>query len=384
MASVHKIPSKPNWICFFTDREGKRRCKSTRTNIKREAVRVCGKIQELEDKARSGRLTPERARRVIETTVADILESLGSPLEQKTVKAHFESWQKVFAAEVAPGTFERYQGVVTQFLAFLGGQVNRDLSTLTTADIERYRDKLISRVAPRTVNLHLKVLRIALERAVKQHVFDKNPARLIDNVNTDDHHERRAFSLDELRKILTVAGEEWRTVILTAVYTGLRLSDIVNLTWLNVNLQTGEITLAEQKTGKIRTLPIAKPLVRHLEGIPAGDNPKAPLCPGLCGKAPSWLSNQFGELLATAGLATSRIDHRKKKSGRGARRHLSELSFHSLRHTSTSLLKNAGVSDVVARDLIGHESASVSRIYTHIEESVKRAALDKLPDLVKD
>ncbi|MGH7968380.1 MAG: phage integrase N-terminal SAM-like domain-containing protein, partial [Limisphaerales bacterium] len=95
------------------------------------------------------------------------MESLGSPLEQKTVRAHFESWQKAFSAEAAPTTFERYRGVITQFLDFLGSNANRDLSSLTVRLVEQYRDDLISRVAPRTVNLHLKVLRIALEKAVK-------------------------------------------------------------------------------------------------------------------------------------------------------------------------------------------------------------------------
>ena len=51
-------------------------------------------------------------------------------------------------------------------------------------------------------------------------------------------------------------------------------------------------------------------------------------------------------------------------------------------HTATSLLKNAGVSDVVARDIVGHESEAVSRNYTHIDAETKRAALDKLPELL--
>jgi hypothetical protein len=46
-----------------------------------------------------------------------------------------------------------------------------------------------------------------------------------------------------------------------------------------------------------------------------------------------------------------------------------------------SLLKNAGVSDAVARDIAGHESVEVSARYTHIEPAVKREALAKLPTL---
>jgi integrase len=54
-----------------------------------------------------------------------------------------------------------------------------------------------------------------------------------------------------------------------------------------------------------------------------------------------------------------------------------------LRHTATSLLKNAGVSDVIARDIIGHDSAAVSANYTHIDQETKRVALDKLPDVTQ-
>jgi hypothetical protein len=45
------------------------------------------------------------------------------------------------------------------------------------------------------------------------------------------------------------------------------------------------------------------------------------------------------------------------------------------------LLKAGGVSDAVAREIIGHESAAVSRTYSHIDAATLRAALDKLPDL---
>ena len=48
----------------------------------------------------------------------------------------------------------------------------------------------------------------------------------------------------------------------------------------------------------------------------------------------------------------------------------------------TSLLKNAGVSEAVAMDIIGHDSKAISQHYTHIEQNAKRAALSKLPDLI--
>lgn len=66
---------------------------------------------------------------------------------------------------------------------------------------------------------------------------------------------------------------------------------------------------------------------------------------------------------------------------RDGRRKISEISFHALRHTATSLLKNAGVAPAVVQDKIGHDSAAISTNYTHIEGDAKRAALEKMPDI---
>jgi integrase len=85
--------------------------------------------------------------------------------------------------------------------------------------------------------------------------------------------------------------------------------------------------------------------------------------------------------LVRAGLAEARTNKSTGK-GRNTKRQHNELSFHCLRHTATSWLKNAGVSDSVARELMGHESAAVSRRYTHLEDQVLRAAVDKMPDVL--
>src|ERR1035438_406306 len=139
MGSVHKLPHKPNWIAFYYDRNGKRRCKSTLTTNRREAERVCARIQELEDRARTGRLTEDRARKVIETTVAEIMESIGAPVERKSVRQHFDSWLKAFEAERAIGTFVRYKGIADQFLGFLGARASASLAALGSDDVEKYR-----------------------------------------------------------------------------------------------------------------------------------------------------------------------------------------------------------------------------------------------------
>jgi integrase len=354
---------------------------SVHTADRREAERICNEIQKIEDKARSGRLTPDRARKVIESTVADIMESFGTPIQQVTIREHFTKWIKSREAECSPGTSTRYKGIVDNFLLFLGPKASRPLPALQSSDIDDYRQSLIGNVSNSTVNTHLKVLRVCLEKAVKQNIFDKNPARMVDNLDRSDRHRRRPFTLDELRKIIAVASDDWRTAIYFGLYTGMRLSDVCNLTWANLDLQRREMTVETQKTKRVQNLPLARPLLAHVEKLPTSDDPEAPLAPSLFGVTETLLSNQFYELLASVGLVPSRKDHRKQGKGRGVRRRQSEITFHSLRHTATSLLKNAGVSNAITQDIIGHESEAISRNYTHIETDTKRAALDKMPDL---
>jgi integrase len=133
------------------------------------------------------------------------------------------------------------------------------------------------------------------------------------------------------------------------------------------------------------SVPLASPLFQYIQTIPAGDNPSDPLFPAAYEIATrphdaGQLSQQFYAVLVAAGMAKER-SHEETGAGRPERRTVNEISFHFLRHTATSLLKNAGVSSAVAMDIIGHDSEAISRHYTHIESETKRSALNKLPKL---
>jgi integrase len=73
------------------------------------------------------------------------------------------------------------------------------------------------------------------------------------------------------------------------------------------------------------------------------------------------LSSQFTEILVAAGLWKAR-NHQGRGIGRGAKREGTYVSFHSLRHTAVSLLKDAGIPDPVVMALVGHALAHRDRI----------------------
>ena len=93
----------------------------------------------------------------------------------------------------------------------------------------------------------------------------------------------------------------------------------------------------------------------------------------------------YDEILAPAGLVTARPKAEAKKhgAGRSAKRQVSELSFHSLRHTFTTWLKSGGASNALAQMIVGHDSEVVSRGYTHLSADDTADAIAKLPDVTR-
>lgn len=385
MSSVHRQKGRKNWFCAFTDAKGTRRFRSTGTTDKREAREICSIWERAAREAATGRLTQERAREIIARGVGDIMATSGDALPSTSIESFFKSWLDRKSLEARDRTHTKYASVAEQLLAFLGSKAKRDLAQLTSAELVDFRDHLSKRVAPTTVNIAIKIIRVALNQAKRDGLVDSNQGERVTLLKRQRGGDRRPFTVDELKRLLAVANDEWRGIILVGLYTGLRLGDIATMTWQNLDLARSEISLETAKTGRRQHIPLAEPLIRHFQACPSVDDPAAPVFPEAFGMkqrdpAGGQLSNQFYGILAAVGLVQART-HKATGKGRGAARDTANLSFHCLRHTATSLLKNAGVSDAVAMDIIGHDSAAISRNYTHIDDPTKRAAVNKIPDV---
>lgn len=400
MSSIHKQEGKPNWFCAFYDPEGFRRFRTTGTGDRRLAASVCVTIQRLSGLAKQGKLSNEKALKIIREKAAEVEEArgrlpaqsaekvmqataeefiriAGGELTHYTVKSWLDAWFKGHT-DSSKTTRLEYRRIADLFLNHLGKRADSALTTVQESQIETFKQKLITRVAPSTVNKAVKILKAAFSSAVSKRQLEFSPAQHVSLIETEDSR-RRPFTMEEIKKLLAAADADWRTMIVVAFYSGLRLRDCAGLTWREVDLMNGSIALATGKTGREVNIPISEPLARHLGAI-AGDDADAPLCPALYAKPAGRLSAEFHKIMVKAGMAEPR-DYEVTGKGHVARRKASTISFHSLRHSATSELKSTGVSDSIAMDIIGHETASVSRNYTKISESAKREAVNKLPDI---
>ncbi len=380
MASLRKVPNSKYWIACYTDHTGKQRQKSTKETDRRRAQKIADKLES----AYQQTLTEAQVRKLLSEAYEEIH---GARLLSASAEDFFSQWLKRKEVETAPATWNRYQSVIKRFIHAIGEKRDKDLVFITVIDLAQYRDDLARELSISSANTQLKILRSAFQDALRGGLVESNPAALVPVIKRKrgTANERRAFTLPELKRVLEVANDEWQGIILTALYTGQRLGDIVRLTWNSVDLRREEIALTTVKTGRRIILPMAKPLLDHFLTLPSKDNLDRPVFPSAFsisykqGRTGS-LSNQFYSILVSAGLAPPRT-HNASRNGRGGKRKGNALSFHCLRHTATSLLKNAGVSEAVAMDIIGHDSKAISANYTHIEATTKRKALNALPDI---
>jgi site-specific recombinase XerD len=92
------------------------------------------------------------------------------------------------------------------------------------------------------------------------------------------------------------------------------------------------------------------------------------------------LSSAFRDILVAAGLS-EKYQRTNQGAGRSCRRAVSPLSFHSLRHNFVTMLKERGASQMVARELVGHNSDAVNQLYTHTSPELVRKSLKRLPEV---
>jgi integrase len=390
MPSIHRQPGRPYWFCAFSifdpqTLKSKRVFRSTKTKDKKQALEICRAWHKAALKARNGLLNEDSARAIIAQGVSDVLLAASTEsLPSASIKSWCESWLRAKAVETEESTQARYKRVIERFSECLGdAKTQRDLQTLHANDVARFRDREARELSRSTANIGVKVLRVCFGEAVRQGLLTVNPAVRVKPLKSSGEAKRRAFTLTEIKRILKACGDnvEWRGLILFGLYLGQRLGDLAKLTWRAVDSDSGEIAFTTRKTGRRIVLPLVQPLADYLASLPASDNPNAFIFPNAASaKRTGSLSNQFREILADAGLVEPRT-HQATGKGRSRAREASEISFHSLRHSAVTMLKAAGVSDFIAREIVGHESAAVSRQYTHLTTEDKRTAMQRLPDV---
>ncbi|MES2470264.1 MAG: tyrosine-type recombinase/integrase [Verrucomicrobiota bacterium] len=387
MASLWRHPNSNYWMACFTDINGRRLKRTTGVEVvpkipKFKPAELRKQAQAIADEYEAAARAHRSANKV-RAVLLDLHQMTGGTTATKSVSATVAEWLLRKKAVTGDSTMVAYTNGTGKFLTWLGSRAKNDLATISRQDIFDYRAHRAEGAHANTVNNDIKILRMLFREAKHEGWIPVNPAEGVDAVKVPKGTEmvRRPFTMPEIQALLTKANDEWKCLITCGLYTGQRLGDLARLKWESVDLDAGLIKLTTGKTGKHMTIPIAGPLRTALEAQKEVSGKEDYVHPKSAKRAASGIggvSNLFGKILIKAGI---REKPAKDKERQGNRRESQGPSFHCLRHTTVSLLKEAGIPQSVVMELIGHDSEQMSQHYTHTGEAALLAAVNALPQL---
>jgi integrase len=379
MASVGKYDKRsPYWYAAFTDATGRRLKKSTGQTSKSKAREIANTWQKASNEARQLRLTEARAREVI----SELMQSVGGEtLTVFTVRQWFEHFVSGKKKSRAAKTSARHDQIMRKFIEFLGKRADLNIAAVTSRDIAAFRDRRQSLgLAPATLNLDIIILSAAFNSALRQGHVSVNPCLAIEPLKDKNPQRKGVFTSEQVAALVKAAEGDWRSTILTAFYTGARMSDVANLRWSNVDLvsEIKTIRFHPRKGGGEVVTVIHPALEDYLLSMPTAKSDDQFLFSSLAERNASTLSNWFRKIMEKAHIEHREVRKRVSKEGRS----VSALSFHSLRHSFTSALANAGIREELRMALTGHTTRDIHAGYTHHELAALQdavAVLSKIP-----
>jgi len=244
------------------------------------------------------------------------------------------------------------------------------LSELTSERIKNFRKKLRSKVSNATANRYVASLSAALTYAVKDLGWmEKNPALRIKRLK-EPKNRTRFLSEKEFEDLIGACSSlhnypEMLPIVLIAVTTGMRRSEILKLRWIDCDIASLRMIVRDSKNDELRSVPLVGPALEALKHW---------------GKVRPLDSNAlvFPSHTRSADNRLLDIDHawRLIRSGAG----LVNFRFHDLRHTAASYLamSGAGLRDI--GDILGHKSLSMTLKYSHLTDDHKRKTVSRMVD----
>ncbi|NQT93604.1 MAG: tyrosine-type recombinase/integrase, partial [Lentisphaerae bacterium] len=375
MAKIKKLKGRKGWYVDYRDHSGKRiirKAGDTRDEAKHVLGQLLGRESERRVAKRHGAGIKGLPR---EALLADVAESY-----LKHVRAEHQD---------KPRTAESYQMALSDILSFLEGRGILFVEQLEESGIAEYRDTRMTEgrsityshygrertrgippIGPRTVNIRVGALKTMLTWAVGQGgLISTNPLADVKPLPVKRKRRvRRALTRIEKRELLECSPEPFKTIWFTFLSTGLRLNELVSLTWDDVDVERGEIIIRGEvsKNSELDTIPLREILWERLFELAQKKTGRHVF---VNTKGTPWRHNlhkRFNECLASACI--------KKTTPKGV------ADIHALRVTFGTELVEAGADIRTVQRLMRHKSPTVTmQFYVRARQSNLRAAVESLP-----
>ena len=221
--------------------------------------------------------------------------------------------------------------------------------------VERYKAKRKTEVSPATVNRDLAFLKTMFNKAVEWGRLESSPVANVKKFKEPNSKER-ILNASEMTRLIDAANNHLKPVLIIALNTGMRRSEILSLKWENVNLSKRCIHLEDSKSGKSRDIPMNGLVVEVLSAIRQ--------------------DHVYVFYNPTTDGPLKDIKTAFKTACKNAE--IKGLRFHDLRHCAATRMVEAGVDLVTVSRILGHSSLAMVLRYSHPTPENMRRAVDKL------
>jgi len=273
------------------------------------------------------------------------------------------------------GSISLKQQIIRDFLYFAEGEQISDISELSQATILKYLESK-SGFSTSTKSGIIITLRDFFKCPEVAGMLEKDLSVNLKVVNNGKYeHLPSTYSIDEIKRILAVIdrktseGKKDYAVILLAVDTGLRISDIINLRLGDLKWDCDTIEIIQQKTGEFLQLSMTDALKWALIDYLMNARPKGTAFDHVFLRSLAPVSPYM-----SAGRYYNRLNKYFELAGvnRDGKHH----GMHTLRHSLATRLMGDNVPITVISEALGHKYANVTMRYVRIDiEKLRLAAL---------
>jgi len=287
-------------------------------------------------------------------------EYLGIYEEKKiTFREFAEEFLVWVESNASEATVKKYSGIIWGSLMSCFG--DKLLSQITRKDVEDFKTARAKLIKPKTMNDEISLLKTMFRRAIEWQYASQNPAQGVKRLKLPAKRPR-FLSREEAAQLLDAAPDNWKALIATGLYAGLRAGELTNLQWQDIDLQNRTITIQgkddwQTKSRKVRVIPISSKLLHYLQRHPRQITSPYVFCyPD--GRKYSDLDRKLNPIFGRAGLTG--------------------VTPHTLRHTFASWLVMEGVDLATVQKLLGHSSITTTMIYAHLTPDHFKASVERL------
>lgn len=305
----------------------------------------------------------------------------------QTVRQFLAVWLS-HKTDLAPRTRERYAGLIRLHINPAIGEV--ELRKLTSQRIAQLYFELGATQSASSIGQVHAVLHGALAQAKLWRAIAASPVGKDAGVVAPkpQRRELRFFDAAQVRTLLDAArGDPLEALVVTAVYTGLRLGELLALRWGDVDLdermltvhhtltrEAGAWVLRQPKTARSRrTVRLASAALDALRAHRLAEAERLLSLGHRLEPGTLVFSDRWGDAVNVWHVTERAFKPLLRRAG------LPELRFHDLRHAFASLMLSEGARVEVVSKMLGHASPAITlSIYAHILPGDEEAAVDRL------